>query len=137
MIADALLRFCKGSSLATAIDSDVIDLKQEYPNTGSLVPRFYVVLVNSGQGGEGTVTLKIQDSADGSEFADVLSLTVAGNAMHEKMAIPMPLVHRRYVKLKTVVSGVVTGKTTAYLHNEYDLPRLSKNIGEDIVKSID
>lgn len=139
MITDALLKFCSDKALASAITTGkVIDLKQEYPNLGSLTPRFNLILQVKNAGGEGTVTFKLQDSADGSTFADLLTFTQVGSKIPANQAIPMPLKHRRYLKLITTVTGTVTGTLQrAVLDNGYELPRTTKTEGYDPAPTVD
>ena len=53
-------------------------------------------------------------------------------------AIPVPVKHRRYLKLVTAVTGTVAGTLQrAVLNNVYDLPRTVGVEGYDQVKTID
>lgn len=138
MIADTLLTFCEDQDLKAAITGSVLDFKQEYPNLGSLVKPFYLILVAKDATGEGTVTFKLQDSADGKTFADVTSFTETGSSIPATQAIPVPVKHRRYLKLVTVVTGTVTGTLQrAVLNNVYDLPRTAKVEGYEKTTTVD
>ena len=53
------------------------------------------------------------------------------------MIIPMPVEHKRYVRVKTTVAGTVTGTMTAYLSNSYSLPPVVKKEGIDILPTVD
>lgn len=138
MIADVLLDFYRDADLKAALTtSKVVDLKQDHPNLGSCVPPFYVILKVKDTSGDGTVTFNLQDSADNATFATVASVTVAGKDLVDT-AIPVPVKHRRYLKLVTAVTGTVAGTLQrAVLNNVYDLPRTVGVEGYDQVKTID
>ncbi len=138
MIADTLLTFCEDKDMSAAITGDVLDLKQEYPNLGSLVKPFYLIIVAKDAAGAGTVTFKVQDSADGKTFADAAAYTVTGSSIQTSQAFPMPVKHRRYLKFVTTVSGTVSGTLQkAVLNNVYELPATAKFEGYEQAKTID
>ena len=142
MVYDELLSLAENKGLGTAITGTAIDLGQEKPGLGALKPAFYALLFTSGATGAGTVTFKIQDSDDNSTFADVSSFTLTASKIPENMAVPLPLTHKRYVRLATTVSATESNTVAgtlvkAVLHNEFELVRNIKAVGFDILATID
>lgn len=128
-------------SVAANFTTDAYDFKQENPNSGSYnTPLVVVVQVSTAGTGSGTVTLALQDSADGSSFATVVSLAaLAGTSLTagKEIVIPMPIEHRRYVRLSGTVSGTLTGAVTVYLSNTYQQLPTYKKEGIEILPTID
>lgn len=142
MVYDELLSLAENKGLGTAITGTAIDLGQEKPGLGILKPPFYALLFTSGATGAGTVTFKIQDSDDNSTFADVSSFTLTASKIPQNMAVPLPLQHKRYVRLVTTVSATTDNKVEgtlvkAVLHNEFELVRNIKAVGFDILATTD
>ena len=77
MIIDKALQISdKQAVTASAASSDVIDFGQATPNTGLLANQLYMqigVAQTATAAGAATVQFVLQDSADGSSFADDLS----------------------------------------------------------------
>lgn len=142
MVYDELLSLAENKGLGTAFTGTAIDLGQEKPGLGALKPPFYALLFTSGATGAGSVTFKIQDSDDNSAFADVSSFTLTASNIPQNMAVPLPLQHKRYVRLVTTVSATTDNKVEgtlvkAVLHNEFELVRNIKAVGFDILATID
>lgn len=116
MIIDHFLKLStKQSVTATAPSTDVVDFGQAAPNTGMHDRLYMVITVDTAAtaGGNATVTFTIQDSANNSTWADVASTAAIGKDALTKgamLVIPMPVQHRRYVRLNYVVD---TGPLTA------------------------
>ncbi|HEX7386247.1 MAG TPA: hypothetical protein VF285_03090 [Castellaniella sp.] len=121
MIIDKLLQVSDDQAVtATAASTDVIDFGQKTPNTGLTDRLSMVITVGAAAtaAGAATVTFAVQDSADNSTFADVVAsaaVGVASLAAGAQVVIPMPVLHRRYVRLNyTVATGPLTaGKFSA------------------------
>lgn len=118
---DYELIFKEEANLASAVTSDSIDLTQAEPDLGELGGKFVVCVTPKAAGtGTGTVTFKLQDSADNSTFADVVATSaIAGSDISDEFCFLVPLKHRRYVRVVTVVSGTLTGKAMISLKNEH------------------
>lgn len=116
--------FCEDKDLAAAITSDAVDFHQDKPNAGLWDGPLYVVGVFPTKGsGTGTVTVNIQDSADGSTFANVLSSgAIKGTSLDHPIVLPLPVEHRRYLRVTTTVSGTVAGKGSFFLADAASLP---------------
>lgn len=121
MIIDKLLQVSDDQAVtATAPSTDVIDFGQTTPNTG-MTDRLHMVITvgeTVTATGAATVTFTVQDSANGSAFADVVAsaaVSKASLAAGAQVVIPMPVQHRRYVRLNyTVDTGPLTaGKFSA------------------------
>lgn len=138
MINDTLLDLCADKDLSAGITSNALDLGQESPNLGSLTKPFMLILMSKDAGGTGTVTFKLQDSANNSTFTDILSFTQTGSSVPNYQVFPMPVKHRRYLKLVTTVTGTVTGTLKlATLDQTYELPRTTKVQGYEQTKPVD
>lgn len=116
MIIDKLLQVSnKQVVTATAASTDSIDFGQANPNTGMDDRSKMVVTVNdsAAAGGAATVTFVVQDSASGSDFADVASVgpvPISKLKAGSQVVIPMPTRLRRYCRLNYVVgTGPLTG----------------------------
>lgn len=117
MIIDKALQVSdKQAVTASAASSDVIDFGQATPNTGLLANQLYMqigVAQTATAAGAATVQFVLQDSADGSSFADVVStqaVALSGLTAGAQFVLPMPVKHRRYVRVNYVVG---TGPLTA------------------------
>lgn len=142
MVYDELLSLAENKGLGTTVTSTAVDLGQEKPGLGALKPPFYALLFTKDAAGAGSVTFKIQDSDDNSTFTDAVSFTLTAGKIPANMAIPLPLQHKRYVRLATTVtatdSNTVAGTLVkAVLHNEFELVRNIKAVGYDILATID
>lgn len=104
----------------TAASTDVIDFGQANPNTGLTDQLTMAITVDEAAtaAGAATVTFAVQDSADNSSWADVAATAAIGKAAlpaGAQVLVPMPLQHRRYVRVNyTVATGPLTaGKFSA------------------------
>lgn len=99
---------------ATAASTDTIDFGSINPNTGMSDMLKMVITVGAAvtASGAATVTFAVQDSADNSSFADVAvtaAIPKASLVAGAQIVIPMPVIHRRYVRLNyTVATGPLT-----------------------------
>lgn len=115
MIIDKALQVSnKQAVTATAPSSDVIDFGQATPNTGTADAYLQIgVGQTAAAAGAATVQFVLQDSADGSSFTDVVStqaVALSGLKAGAQFVLPMPVTHRRYVRVNYVVA---TGPLTA------------------------
>lgn len=131
--------FGEGKDLAAAITSDSVDFHQDKPNSGLWDGRLFVLVCFPTVGsGTGTVTFNVQDSADNSSFATVLSCgPIAGTSLAHPIAIPLPVEHKRYVRVTTTVSGTVAGKASLFLADGATLPVDTAVQGSGVVATID
>ena len=121
MIIDKFLQVSNEQAVTTtAASTDLIDFGQTRPNSGIGHQLSTVITVDEGvtAAGAATVTFAIQDSADGTSFADVAVTAAIGKAdlgLGKQVVIPMPVKHRRYVRVNyTVGTGpLTTGKFSA------------------------
>lgn len=141
-MVDLEMVLCQAKSVASAITSDSYDFGQAAPNSGAWTDPIYLVIhptaAGTGAGSSNAVTFAIEDSADNSNFAEVVkTAAIAGEDIAEDIVIPMPVKHRQYVRLKTTVAGTVTGTVDAYLTSSFGLPMAYKKEGIDIVPTVD
>lgn len=121
MIIDKLLQVSNAQAVtSSAASTDVIDYGQANPNSGMGQNVTMAITVDEAAtaSGSATVTFSVQDSADNSTFSDVAVTGAIGKATlvaGAQVLIPMPVVHRRYVRTYyTVATGPLTaGKFSA------------------------
>ena len=92
--------------------------------------------------GEGaTLQVTLQDSADGKTYADVLSsgaLTAAEIAEEKGLILPLPVKHRRYLRLAFTPGGTPTeGTATAFLSDVISLPISYRKTGVEFLQTVD
>ena len=116
---DKKLVFCEAKAVTASFNSDAIDFIQVKPTTGlNDRPLYLCVAIPTALSGEGSVDLKLQESADNSIFSDVIDF---GSPVER--AYPMPLEHKRYLRLVATVNGNVSaGAITAYLSDVINVP---------------
>lgn len=124
---DIKLAFCEKKAATTAITSDVIDFLQKAPTTGLndrplyVVCKFPTALVGT------SLTIAVEDSDDNSDFAPVLSSgALTPTDTKHGLVLPMPVKHRRYVRLKTTPTSITGGTMTAYLSDVIEVPTTYK-----------
>lgn len=115
MIIDKFLQVSDAQAVtSTAASTNVIDFGQTNPNSGLSDHLTMAVTVDETvtAAGAATVTFAVQDSADNSSWADVAATAAIGKAAlpaGAQVLIPMPLQHRRYVRVNyTVATGPLT-----------------------------
>lgn len=121
MYIDKLLQVSDAQTVTTtAASTDVIDFGQANPNPGMTDLLKMVITVDEGAeaSGAATVVFSVQDSADNSSFADVVSTAAIGKAnlaAGQQVVLPMPTKLRRYCRVNyTVATGPLTaGKFSA------------------------
>ena len=121
MIIDRQLQVSNEQAVtSSAASTDVIDFGQLNPNSGMSDRLDVSITVDEtvAAAGAATVTFSVQDSADNSTFADIAVTGAIGKAalpIGSQITIPMPNLHRRYVRVfYTVGTGPLTaGKFSA------------------------
>lgn len=135
MIFDAQLIFCENKTATAAITSNVLDFKGDTPDVGANGHKMALIVVPTTAGtGTGTVTLTLEDSADNATFAAVESYgPLKATDFVKPLAFSLPLSHKRYLRLKTSVSGTVSTLTlTAFVGNDAHLGKLARIEGYTI-----
>lgn len=120
-IIDKFLQISAAQAITvTAPSTDVIDFGATKNaaigrDAGSGEPLYLEVSIATTMTGAGTLAIALQDSADNSSFADVLSLppiAVASLTAGKTYYIPLPAGLRRYVRANyTIASGPFTNGT--------------------------
>lgn len=104
----------------TAVSTDVIDAGATKNaaigrDLGGGTQLFMEICITATMTGAGTLAIALQDSADNSSFADVLTLppiAVASLVVGTRLYIPLPAKMRRYIRNNyTIASGPFTGGT--------------------------
>ena len=98
---------------------------------------FYPIDLGDAHENSVAITFTLEDSADNSTFSALLSVTALANSMKHAVSIPMPVVHRRYLRLKTAIKGTPTGTLTAILNNHIEILRTKPVEGWDIIPAGD
>lgn len=93
-----------------AVTTKAVDLGQKTPNIGLLERALWFVFVPSDvSAGTGSVTFTLEDSEDGKTFTPVAAYgPIVAEKIVRDVAFPFPLHHRRYVRVKTAVTGTVS-----------------------------
>ena len=93
-----------------AVTTKAVDLGQKTPNIGLLERALWFVFVPSDvSAGTGSVTFTLEDSEDGKNFTSVAAYgPIVAEKIVRDVAFPFPLHHRRYVRVKTAVTGTVS-----------------------------
>lgn len=124
---DIKLAFCEKKAATTAITSDVIDFLQKASTTGLNDRPLYVVCKFPTALAGTSIVIAIEDSDNNSDFAPVLvSGTLKPADTTKGLALPMPVKHRRYVRLKTTPTSITGGTMTAYLSDVIEVPTTYK-----------
>lgn len=124
---DIKLAFCEKKAATTAITSDVIDFLQKAPTTSLNDRPLYVVCKFPTALAGTSIVIAIEDSDNNSDFAPVLvSGTLKPADTTKGLALPMPVKHRRYVRLKTTPTSITGGTMTAYLSDVIEVPTTYK-----------
>ncbi len=129
MIFDADLMFSEKQAVtATAASTSVIDCGQTLLTTGlNRKGELFAVAVAVGDyTGTGTITVQLQDcDTKTGTYRTVATSTPVTGADFSSIVVPMPLSHKRYLKLNYVVSGTVSGGSiTAGISKSAELPQI-------------
>lgn len=132
---DKKLVFFEAQSAKAAITGTAVDFGQEKPTTGlNDRPLYVVVQASADLAGTGSLTVTVEDSADGNTFATALQAAVIIDALKggKSVALPMPLTHRRYVRVTakpsttgsgdSAASTITAGTATSYLSDAINVP---------------
>lgn len=124
---DIKLAFCEKADAKTAITSNVIDFLQKAPTTGLNDRPLYVVCKFPTALAGTSIVIAVEDSDDNSSFKPVVQTGTLVHADTKKgIALPMPIKHRRYVRLKTTPTSITDGTMTAYLSDVIEVPTTYK-----------
>lgn len=114
MIIDSLLELSIKQAVTTsAASTNVVDFGTKKPNTGNAAQNLYAVFTIPESFAGGSLTISLQDSADGTNFANVITgatVTVTATDLKagSQYVIPMPVSHRRYIRAYYAVTGSMT-----------------------------
>lgn len=121
MIIDKFLQLSdKQAVSATAPSTHEVDFGQPAPNLGlNSQPLYVVITVAEAATGAGKINFALQHSAtSGSGYADVLNGVVPAADLKAgaQVVLPMPVNHKRFVRLNYTVDGAVgNGKYSAQI----------------------
>lgn len=122
MIIDSLLELSIKQAVTTsAASTNTVDFGTKKPNTGNAAQNLYAVFTIPESFAGGSLTISLQDSADGTNFANVITgvtVTAADLKAGSQYVIPMPVSHRRYIRAYYAVTGSMTaGKINCAIVN--------------------
>lgn len=125
-IFDADLMFSDNQAVtATASSETVIDCGQELLTTGlnGAMELFVAVIPTTDFTGTGTIQVSLQDcDTKTGTFTDLTALPSVTATAFKRSLIPMPLVHKQFLKLKYTVTGTVAdGKISAGITRSVDM----------------
>ncbi len=124
---DIKLAFCEKADAKTAITSNVIDFLQKAPTTGLNDRPLYVVCKFPTALAGTSIVIAVEDSDDKSSFKPVVQTGTLVPADTKKgIVLPMPIKHRRYVRLTTTPTSITGGTMTAYLSDVIEVPTTYK-----------
>jgi hypothetical protein len=121
MLTDGTLVFSEAQALTvTAVSTNVLDMGVAQPDQGQGVAKWVSAYVDAAFASGTSIAVVLQDSADNSTFAAILTgpvvataALVAGAVM---AAFALPMKHRRYLRLSyTVVGTFDAGAVNAVL----------------------
>ena len=133
MIIDKALQVSNEQAVtASAASTDLIDFGQVTPDLGlsDRASMAITVDVSAAAAGAATVTFSVQDSADGSAFANVAVTAAIGKASltaGKQIIIPMPTSLRRYCR---VYYSVATGPLTAGKFSAQVVTGIQQNVAK-------
>ncbi|MDO4642522.1 MAG: hypothetical protein Q4A74_01625 [Cardiobacteriaceae bacterium] len=115
MIIDSLLRFSEAQA-ADGESTNTIDFKVKDPNLGMVDKKMWVVVTGKeGFAAGDTMDVEIQHSeAETSGFSTVAQSGAQPFGVGKIIAMPLPLIHKRYLRLKYTKTGT-GGKVDAQL----------------------
>ena len=125
---DKQLVFCDKKAATATFQSDTIDFGHDYPTTGLNDTPLYVVIqaVGTKAAGTGKLTVAVESSADGSDdwAAGLSTGALTADELNAGVAFPMPIKHKRYVRLNCTASttALTAGTVTAYLSDAISVP---------------
>lgn len=138
---DKQLVFCEKKVATATFQSDTIDFGHAYPTTGLNDRPLYVVIraVGTAVAGTGTLTVAVESSADGSTSwaAELSTGALTAAQLNAGVAFPMPLQHKRYVRLNCTVGGSLSaGTVMAYLSDVVSLPMNIPKVGIEYLPTL-
>lgn len=125
-IFDAELMFSDNQAVtATASSETIIDCGQELLTTGlnGAMDLFVAVIPTTDFTGTGTIQVSLQESdTKTGSYTSLVTLPATTATSFGRSLIPMPLVHKQFLKLVYTVSGTVAdGKISAGITRSVDL----------------
>lgn len=116
MVIDSLMVFSDKQAAATGTSQSVVDFGQPDPRTGLAGSTDLFIVAIPSSDFAGTIAFDVEHSDDNNTFTKLLSIPATDSFAENHLAIPMPVYHKRYMRLKyTVTSGA--GTITALVTN--------------------
>lgn len=121
---DSKLLFADGVDATAEFEAPTaVDFVTAHPTSGLQDKPLFVVLIFAGVTDEdATVTVTLEESADNQTFTPVYTTgAFPVSSLNEGvLALPLPVVHKRYLKMKMTPNGVTAGTFSSYLGDTFD-----------------
>lgn len=122
MILDNELIFEENATLTAAVTTKSIDMGQKRPDLGML-KQFYVTVTAREEIKGTSFTIAIEDSADNSAFAPILTTgAIAAADATGDVVVPIPTKHRQYLRVKVTPTSISAGKALIAITDNFDSP---------------
>ena len=122
MILDNELIFDENAEIKSAVTTKSIDMGQTRPDLGML-KQFYVVVTPRVDIAGTSFTIAIEDSADNSAFAPIVTTgAITAAEATGDMVVQVPVKHRRYLRVKITPTSITAGKVLIGITDNYDSP---------------
>lgn len=109
MIIDTLMVFSDKQAAASGVSQNVVDFGQPDPRTGLAGSTDLFIVALPSEDFAGTIAFDVEHSDDNATFTKLLSVPATDSFATTHLALPMPVYHKRYLRLKyTVTSGAGT-----------------------------
>lgn len=115
MVIDTLMTFSDKQAAATGNSKNVVDFGQSDPRTGLAGSTDLFIVAIPSEDFAGSIAFDIEHSDDNATFTKLLSIPETESFATTHLAIPMPVYHKRYMRLKYTVTdgaGTITALVT-------------------------
>ena len=116
MVIDTLMVFSDKQAAATGTSTNIVDFGQPDPRTGLAGSTDLFIVAIPSEDFAGTIAFTVEHSDNGSSFETLLSIPSTDSFAENHLAIPMPVYHKRYMRLSYTVTGGA-GTVTALVTN--------------------
>lgn len=122
MLLDNELVFEENGTITAALTTKSLDMEQTRPDLGML-KQFYVVVTPREEIKGTSFTIALEDSADNSSFAPVVTTgAIASADATGDIVVQVPAKHRRYLRVKIQPTSITAGKVAIAMTDNYDSP---------------
>ena len=106
MVIDTLMMFSDKQTVATGASESMVDFGQKDPRTGLCGGSNMFIVALPGEDFKATdIAFDVQHSDDGKSFTTLVKVPAVAGTAFKMLALPMPVYHKRYVRLNYTVTG--------------------------------